>query len=63
MEEGKIFGFLGANGAGKSTTIRMLYGLLQSTGGTATVGGFDINYESEKVKEKYRLHVAKFFFI
>ena len=51
VKEGEIFGFLGANGAGKSTTIRMLCGLLQSTTGTARVGGFDINTQSEKVKE------------
>jgi ABC-2 type transport system ATP-binding protein len=51
VKEGEIFGFLGANGAGKSTTIRMLCGLLQSTTGTARVGGFDINTQPEKVKE------------
>ncbi len=48
--DGTIFGFLGANGAGKSTTIRMLCGLLDPTSGTATVGGFDIRREPEKVK-------------
>ncbi len=47
---GEIFGFLGANGAGKSTTIRMLCGLLQPTSGTALVGGFDINRQAEQVK-------------
>jgi ABC-2 type transport system ATP-binding protein len=47
---GSIFGFLGANGAGKSTTIRMLCGLMDPTSGTATVGGFDIGREPEKVK-------------
>ena len=46
----EIFGFLGANGAGKSTTIRMLCGLLSPTSGTATVGGYDINTQPEKVK-------------
>lgn len=51
VKEGEIFGFLGANGAGKSTTIRMLCGLLQSTDGTARVGGFDINTQPERVKE------------
>ncbi len=50
VKEGEIFGFLGANGAGKSTTIRMLCGLLASTSGTARVGGFDINTQSENVK-------------
>lgn len=39
VRRGEIFGFLGANGAGKSTTIRMLCGLLASTLGTARVGG------------------------
>jgi ABC-2 type transport system ATP-binding protein len=47
---GSIFGFLGANGAGKSTTIRMLCGLLDPTSGTASVGGFDIRREPERVK-------------
>ncbi|MBM4161929.1 MAG: ABC transporter ATP-binding protein [Ignavibacteria bacterium] len=51
VKRGEIFGFLGANGAGKSTTIRMLCGLLQSTEGTARVGGYDINKEPERVKE------------
>ncbi len=50
VKPGEVFGFLGANGAGKSTTIRMLCGLLQSTEGTARVGGFDINDEPEKIK-------------
>jgi ABC-2 type transport system ATP-binding protein len=50
VERGSIFGFLGANGAGKSTTIRMLCGILDPTSGTASVGGFDINREPERVK-------------
>ncbi|MCU0606017.1 MAG: ABC transporter ATP-binding protein [Candidatus Edwardsbacteria bacterium] len=50
VRAGEIFGFLGANGAGKTTTIKMLCGLLQSTSGTATVGGHDINRESDRVK-------------
>ena len=50
VKEGEIFGFLGANGAGKSTTIRMLCGLLQSTSGSATVGGFDINRQTDELK-------------
>ncbi len=50
VERGAIFGFLGANGAGKSTTIRMLCGILNPTSGTAAVGGFDINREPERVK-------------
>jgi ABC-2 type transport system ATP-binding protein len=50
VKKGEIFGFLGANGAGKSTTIRMLCGLLPPTDGTAMVGGFDIRTETEDVK-------------
>jgi ABC-2 type transport system ATP-binding protein len=51
VRRGEIFGFLGPNGAGKSTTIRMLCGLLMPTGGAGTVGGFDINKESESIKQ------------
>jgi ABC-2 type transport system ATP-binding protein len=51
VEKGEVFGFLGANGAGKSTTIRMLCGLLQPSEGTALVGGRDINRETELVKQ------------
>jgi ABC-2 type transport system ATP-binding protein len=50
VKQGEIFGFLGANGAGKSTTIRMLCGLLQPTSGTARIGGYDINTQTEQVK-------------
>ena len=50
VKRGEIFGFLGANGAGKSTTIRMLCGLLQPTSGRALVGGYDINTQAEQVK-------------
>jgi sodium transport system ATP-binding protein len=49
-EPGRIYGLLGANGAGKSTTLRLLATLLQPTSGTATVGGFDIVREPEKVR-------------
>ncbi len=51
VKQGEIFGFLGANGAGKSTTIRMLCGLLSSSEGTARVGGFDINTHPHDVKK------------
>lgn len=51
VKEGEIFGFLGANGAGKSTTIRMLCGLLQPTSGYAVVGGYNIIKEPEMVKQ------------
>jgi ABC-2 type transport system ATP-binding protein len=51
---GEIFGFLGANGAGKSTTIRMLCGLIPPSGGTALVAGCDIRTQPEEVK----LHIG-----
>ena len=60
VRQGEIFGFLGANGAGKSTTIRMLCGLLQSTQGTARVGGFDINTQAERIKENIGYMSQKF---
>src|SRR5215208_732933 len=50
VRRGEIFGFLGSNGAGKSTTIRMLCGLLRPTSGTAIVGGVDVSADPEAVK-------------
>ena len=47
---GEVFGFLGANGAGKTTAIRMLTGLLAPTGGRATVVGYDVARDSDAVK-------------
>src|SRR6187431_214532 len=52
VQQGAIFGFLGSNGAGKSTTIRMLCGLLEPTSGTATVGGVDVTRDPEGVKRR-----------
>jgi ABC-2 type transport system ATP-binding protein len=52
VQPGEIFGFLGANGAGKSTTIRMLCGLLRPTSGTALVGGIDVAKDPEGVKRR-----------
>lgn len=51
VEEGEIFGFLGANGAGKTTAIRMLTGLLEPTSGEATVAGFDVYTQPEQIKQ------------
>lgn len=52
VKPGEIFGFLGANGAGKSTTIRMLCGLLRPTSGRAVVGGIDVARDPEGVKRR-----------
>jgi len=52
VRPGEIFGFLGSNGAGKSTTIRMLCGLLRPTSGTAIVGGVDVSRDPEGVKRR-----------
>lgn len=51
VKKGSIYGFLGANGAGKSTTIRILCGLLEPTSGSAKVAGFDVGKEPESVKK------------
>jgi ABC-2 type transport system ATP-binding protein len=51
VAKGEIFGFLGANGAGKTTAIKMLCGLSQPTEGKATVAGFDVFSESESIKK------------
>jgi len=50
VREGEIFGYLGANGAGKSTTIRMMCGLLSPSSGTARVAGIDVGRDPERVK-------------
>ncbi len=51
VKEGEILGFLGSNGAGKSTTIRMLCGILAPTSGDALVGGYSISKNPDKVKQ------------
>ena len=58
--QGEIFGFLGANGAGKTTMIRMLCGLLMPSSGTGSVAGFDIYKQSEKIKQNIGYMSQKF---
>ncbi|HOJ06427.1 MAG: ABC transporter ATP-binding protein [Ignavibacteriota bacterium] len=60
VNRGDIFGFLGANGAGKSTTIRMLTGILEPTSGDAIVGGYSIKKEPDKVKTQIGYMSQKF---
>lgn len=58
--KGEVFGFLGANGAGKTTAMRMLCGLSKPTSGKGSVAGFDIEKESEKVKANIGYMSQKF---
>jgi len=51
VQRGEIFGFLGANGAGKTTAMKMLCGLLQPSSGQATVAGFDVYRQREAIKK------------
>lgn len=60
VEKGEIFGFLGANGAGKTTAMRMLCGLSMPTSGNATVAGFDVYKENEKIKRSIGYMSQKF---
>jgi ABC-2 type transport system ATP-binding protein len=60
VRKGEIFGFLGSNGSGKSTTIRMLCGILMPTSGGGTVAGHDIIREAEKIKSAIGYMSQKF---
>ena len=60
VKRGEIFGFLGSNGAGKTTAIRMLCGLLTPTGGSARVGGFDLVTQAEQIKQTIGYMSQKF---
>ena len=60
VRQGEIFGFLGANGAGKTTAMRMLCGLSLPTSGSATVAGFDLSSEPEQIKRSIGYMSQKF---
>lgn len=60
VQRGEVFGFLGSNGAGKSTTIRMLCGLLTPTSGQAFIDGVDVGLEPERVKRRIGYMSQKF---
>jgi len=60
VEKGEIFGFLGANGAGKTTAMRMLCGLSLPTSGTATVAGYDVYKQNELIKKSIGYMSQKF---
>jgi ABC-2 type transport system ATP-binding protein len=60
VRTGEIFGFLGANGAGKTTAIKMLTGILSSSSGEASVAGYNINTERNKLKENIGYMSQKF---
>lgn len=60
VKKGEIFGFLGANGAGKTTAMRMLCGLSMPSSGKATVAGFDVYKENESIKRSIGYMSQKF---
>lgn len=60
VEAGEIFGFLGANGAGKTTAMRILCGLLSPTSGQATVAGYDVYRQNEEIKKHIGYMSQKF---
>ncbi|GJM62701.1 ABC transporter ATP-binding protein [Persicobacter diffluens] len=60
VQKGEIFGFLGANGAGKTTAMRMLCGLSTPSSGKAKIAGFDVYHETEKIKKNIGYMSQKF---
>ena len=60
VNKGEIFGFLGANGAGKTTAMKMFIGISNPTDGTANVAGFDVHTQSEEVKRNIGYMSQKF---
>lgn len=60
IKQGEIFGFLGANGAGKTTAMRMLCGLSKPSSGEATVAGFDVSTQPESIKKNIGYMSQKF---
>lgn len=60
VKSGEIFGFLGANGAGKTTAMRMLCGLSRPTSGQASVAGFDVYRQAEEIKQRIGYMSQKF---
>lgn len=60
VAQGEIFGFLGANGAGKTTAMRMLTGLSKPSSGKATIAGFDVYKETERIKKNIGYMSQKF---
>src|SRR4249919_3742700 len=60
VHKGEIFGFLGANGAGKTTAMRMLCGLSLPTSGKASIAGFDVYKQTEQIKKSIGYMSQKF---
>ncbi|MCI0705837.1 MAG: ABC transporter ATP-binding protein, partial [Planctomycetia bacterium] len=60
INRGEVFGFLGPNGSGKTTTIRILCGILPATSGSGTVLGFDVISEPEQIKTRIGYMSQKF---
>lgn len=60
VKKGEVFGFLGPNGSGKTTTIRMICGLLKADGGTGTCLGYDVLTQSNSIKERVGYMTQKF---